>query len=142
MSTATITYTQTYHLVTCCKEGCGITFGLPNDWVKMRREDHAWWYCPNGHQQHWDQANEEERLRKENARLKDDRTWYADQMSAARKDAEHQRRKAAAARGQLTKIKNKVANGVCPVPGCKRSFTNVLDHLRTVHPTYHTHEEK
>lgn len=139
---STLMYTRTYSVVTCCRDGCGITFAMDDGFIRQRKEDHAWWYCPNGHRQYWPQENEEEKLRRTVNNLRDQNRWLNDQYDAADRAAKLERRRAAAARGQLTKIKNKVANGVCPVPGCKRSFTNVLQHLRNEHPDYHKHEEE
>ena len=47
-------------------------------------------------------------------------------------DAE--RRSAAAYRGHLTRMRNRVARGVCPVAGCKRSFPELHAHVVTCHP--------
>ena len=138
---STIELTDTYTLITCCVRDCGFTFAVPQRWVRERQADHAWWYCPNGHNQHWPQKSAEDKLRDELEAQKRNNQWQRDMRLAAERDATTQRRKAAAARGQLTKIKNRVANGICPVAGCKRSFIDVIDHLRTVHPDYHKHEE-
>jgi hypothetical protein len=35
--------------VQCCV--CGIVFGMPERYVKARRNDHKEFYCPNGHNQ-------------------------------------------------------------------------------------------
>lgn len=53
------------------------------------------------------------------------------------------RRQVAARKGQITKMRNRIANGVCPVPGCKRSgFDNVASHIATVHPNFHAHQDE
>lgn len=41
-------------------------------------------------------------------------------------------RQLSAARGQVTRIKNRVGNGVCPC--CNRSFGNLHRHMQTKHP--------
>ncbi|WP_159103999.1 hypothetical protein [Rhodopseudomonas sp. B29] len=43
-------------------------------------------------------------------------------------------RRAAAARGQVTKIKNRVGHGVCPC--CNRTFANLARHMAGEHPGY------
>ena len=37
--------------VTCTT--CGAIYGLPPLFVRARQQDHATWYCPNGHGQHY-----------------------------------------------------------------------------------------
>lgn len=138
MAYDTLEYTLTLTRIECGV--CHIPFAIPSNLYKARLQDGKDFWCPNGHAVHYFD-NDNRKLRAQVAQLTDDRQWYSDQMKAARKDAELQRRRAAAAKGQLTKIRNRVANGMCPVPGCKRSFTNVLDHLRNEHPDYHRHEE-
>jgi hypothetical protein len=138
---STILFTRTYELVDCPHQGCNTVFGCDSAFIARRREDHAGFYCPNGHRMSFSADNETEKLRKELARSESRAQWQRDQRQAAERDAETQRRRAAAARGQLTKIKNRIAHGVCPVPGCKRSgFDDVARHIASVHPTYHAHE--
>lgn len=116
-----------FETITCCHAGCGIVFAVPSWWESKRRDDHTVWYCPNGHEQHFNSASATELLRKalvaKDAQL--------DQVRAARARAE---RRAAAARGQVTKIRNRIANGVCPC--CNRSFQNLRRHMATKHPHY------
>jgi len=117
---------------------CGVLFALTDDFIKERRKDHQTWYCPNGHSRYYPQDNETEQLRKQVERLKSDRQWHDDMRRAAEADAKHQRRVAAAARGRVTKIKNRIAAGVCPAPGCKRSGLggDVVAHLKSCHPGF------
>src|SRR5512139_1849692 len=75
-----------------CSE-CGVPFALSKSYVQRRQDDHATFYCPNGHAQHCPGMNREERL--------------AEQLEASRSVAhrererrEHAERQRAAARGQ------------------------------------------
>lgn len=43
-------------------------------------------------------------------------------------------RSAAAQRGVLTRLKNRVAAGVCPC--CHRSFKQLSEHMKMKHPDY------
>jgi len=124
-----------------CSE-CGIVHGVPDDFDNRRRDDGRTFYCPNGHSQVY-RETEEDRLQRKIKRLEEENRWQDDQRRAAEADAKRQRRVAAAARGRLTKIKNRIAAGVCPVPGCKRSGlgTDVVAHIESCHPTWHHHEE-
>lgn len=47
---------------------------------------------------------------------------------------ESERRAHAATKGQLTKTKKRIANGVCPC--CNRSFANLERHMAGQHPDY------
>jgi len=51
-----------------------------------------------------------------------------------RERAERTERRLSAQKGVTTRIKNRVANGVCPC--CKRSFTDLRRHMETKHPKY------
>jgi len=44
------------------------------------------------------------------------------------------KRQKAAAKGQLTKTKRRVANGVCPC--CNRTFADLSAHMHGQHPEY------
>jgi hypothetical protein len=56
------------------------------------------------------------------------------QHDQTRADRDANRRQLSASRGQVTKIKNRVGNGVCPC--CDRSFTNLRRHMSTQHPAW------
>jgi hypothetical protein len=102
--------------------------------MRRRREDHQGFYCPNGHSNFYSGDNEAEKLRKQLVRAEAERDRArvrANGEEARRRLAERQR---AAAKGQVTKIKNRIANGVCPC--CNRSFENVRRHIETQHPAF------
>lgn len=102
---------------------CGTVFGIAADLEKRRRQDHATFYCPNGHPMHFTGKNDEELLRVEKAR----NTALTDQLAAAIRDAEH-------TRAALLRDRARFAAGVCPC--CNRSFDNVRRHMRSQHPDY------
>lgn len=118
--------------VTDCFE-CGVVFAIPKTLEDRRRADGKTWYCPNGHGMVFRETElDKTRKRAEQAERARDRARR--ELDAALDDAQHQRRRAAAARGQLTKMRNRVARGLCPDMSCKRSFTNLHNHVRTCHP--------
>ena len=115
--------------ITCAN--CGTPFGIGTRFMAARRADQRDFYCPNGHTNFYPkpQRTEADRLR--------------EQLDAARSLAqrEQQRREAAersarAHKGVATRVKNRAAHGVCPVPGCKRSFANVERHVAGQHPDF------
>jgi hypothetical protein len=126
-----IIYTEELDIHDC--PSCGVVYATTSDFTRRRRSDGKTFYCPNGHTVVYND-HELGRLRKEVDRLKEARTCLIGQLDQSRAEAEHQHRRAAAARGQLTKMRNRVARGCCPDGTCKRSFTNLAEHVRTEHP--------
>jgi len=120
---------------TCYK--CAVVFGMPRVLYNTCRRDKQVFYCPNGHGQSYT-TSEADDLR---AKLQKQEQATA----AARAEAERERRwrqegyeerqrlecRLAAQRGVTTRIKNRVANGVCPC--CNRTFVNLQRHMATKH---------
>lgn len=124
----------------CCK--CGVPILLEREFHRNRRGDHANFYCPNGHPQHFPQKTEEEKLREELAQKEKFlqnavklREWAEQNAERAKERAAVAERSRAAYKGQLTRVKN----GVCPC--CRRNFANLRKHMVAKHPGY-LEEEK
>jgi hypothetical protein len=113
---------------------CGMTFGITRDFEQRRRDDHRSFYCPNGHENAFQDDTEVDRLKATLQRAHESRRYAYDQLSAARQLAQTERRRAAAAKGQLTKMRNKVARGECPMSGCGESFSDLHAHVTEQHP--------
>ena len=47
----TVTFSTVMVWEECCK--CGVPFGITQDHETKLRRTHAWFYCPNGHAQHY-----------------------------------------------------------------------------------------
>lgn len=105
---------------------CGCYFGVPDGFLRDRQHDKRTFYCPNGHELSYKQS-EAEKLRLERDRLVQRLAQKDDEL----RDLENRRR---AALGQVTKLRNRVGNGVCPC--CTRSFTNLRRHMETEHPEF------
>jgi hypothetical protein len=128
----TITLKTSLELQTCA--ACGITFGAPAFFLDTRRENHEAYYCPNGHSLWFPQQSDAEKARAEAEKYKKlwkDEQRYASDVLSERNAAQKQLR---AAKGQMTKLKQRVANGVCPC--CHRSFVNLHRHMAGQHPDY------
>ena len=115
----------------CC--ACNMVFAIPELVEKSLRNTGRQFYCPLGHSLTYGKTriNElEQQIQRERAR--------ADQAEAKasrqQEVTEYERRRAAAARGQLTKVKNRVGHGVCPC--CNRTFGNLQRHMISKHPDY------
>lgn len=135
-NTSTIT-TQLW--VTDCPS-CGVIFATTADLEKRRRADGERFYCPNGHGMTFGRSKADrlqEQLdaeQKRSTRLVESVERERQHTERERQRTEHERRRAAAAKGQLTKMRNRVARGVCPKQGCRRSFESLHEHVRHEHP--------
>lgn len=121
------------HWDTCCR--CKSTMWLPAAVyaVARERQEEFTFYCSNGHAQHYTTGETEtDKLRRERDRLNQRLAEKDDDIRREREAREAAERQAAAARGQVTKIKKRVGNGVCPC--CTRSFANLRRHMETKHP--------
>jgi hypothetical protein len=112
---------------------CGIEFHVPAHFYKERQETGRGWFCPNGHSRVF-REKESDKLRRERDRLAQQIAEKNDEIKRQREMREAAERKASAARGQVTKMRNRVGNGVCPC--CTRSFTNLQRHMETQHPEF------
>ena len=122
----TINYTETLTVVTCT---CGINFAIPDalhtQMLEHRGPNGKSCYCPLGHSWHF--------IGKTEAQLERERREQTERRLKATRDLlAAEERSHSATKGQLTKTKKRVANGVCP--HCNRTFTNVQRHMRSKHP--------
>jgi hypothetical protein len=133
MSRGTIIDT-TLNLVTEECISCGVLFAIPSGLRDRLIDTHRNFYCPNGHVMQFTGQTEAQKAREEAARLQA-RLERAEAREVHLRDqldtTERQRR---VAKGQLTKVKNRIAAGVCPC--CRRTFTNLADHMAGQHPDY------
>lgn len=117
--------------VTCYK--CGTPFGVEQHLNRSIRKNGETFYCPNGRGQ-WYGESESDRLKKQLAREAKTRERLETSLAEWRKEAQYQDRRRSAAKGVLTRTRNRIANGVCPC--CGRSFVALARHMKTVHPDY------
>lgn len=125
--------TVTLVSVDCYK--CHAIFGMTAEADSAYRKNHVLFCCPYcGERQHYVIESEEERLRKKVNTLEQNYKWADNARRSAEQDAANERRSKAAYKGQLTKVRRKVANGSCPC--CNRHFENLRRHMLTKHPEY------
>lgn len=132
----TLAHTTTYSIIECGHVGCGVSFALADAFIAARRDDHATWYCPNGHTRWYPEKNavETERASRERAERQ---AAYARQSAAAWRDqAEAAHRQATAYKGHATRLRRRAAAGVCPC--CNRSFADLGRHMAGQHPDFGT----
>jgi hypothetical protein len=118
----------------CCGQ-CGIEFYVPPHFARECREKGSdkTWYCPNGHPRVFRQS-EADKLRQERDRLQQRIAQKDDEIAAERRRREDAERRTSAARGQVTKMKNRASAGVCPC--CNRTFKQLAAHMKTKHPGF------
>lgn len=117
--------TITLEAVTCGE--CGLTFGLEAEYRRQLRYSHQTFYCPNGHARVYRGETEADKLRRELEMSRSNATWQRAQREAAE-------RSRAALKGQVTRIKRKVAAGQCPC--CRTTFSDLAGHMADQHPEF------
>lgn len=124
----------------CCS--CGVAFGMTRDFYNRRQEDGQLFYCPAGHNQYYTRREKlEAQLKELKGELREahaDVRYWNEQAEEQALRAATAKRQAAAARGQVTKIKKRVGNGYCPC--CSRMFVNLGRHMAAKHPDYQDEE--
>lgn len=121
-SGTTFRVTEEMYVIDC--GNCHVLFAIPNEMDERLRESHETFYCPNGHSRVYAGKTAAQRATERAQRAEE-------QLRATRELLEHEERRRAAAQGQVTKLKNRVKNGVCPE--CNRHFVNVERHMTTQH---------
>ena len=133
MSTETLTYAGTLVVTKCW---CGIRQAIPSELMEMAENNATVVYCPVGHQWTY-RETESDRLKKQLAEEKRRREWAESSRTALRDQLHAAEKSRAALKGHLTRARNKIANGVCPVGNCRRHFENVQAHIASEHPQWH-----
>ena len=129
---STQTYTGTLAVEICAS--CGMAFGMPTDVQHRRRDDHALFYCPDGHQQQYTGLSDREKAERDlvRERAAHDQTRASRDYALAERDS--QCRRVSALSGVIARTKNRIAVGVCPC--CKRTFKQLASHMADKHPSY------
>lgn len=135
MATKTITQDVVLIVENCIE--CGIVHAIPRELRTRYQERGGFWMCPNGHSQGWKESNSQsatDKLRAELESAKNTNRYYAQRTNELHEQKEGYKRRLAATKGTVTKLKNRAANGVCPC--CNRTFQNVQRHMTTKHPDF------
>lgn len=136
------TIKETVVLETDVCASCGVVFAMPDSLMAKRRQDGGSFSCPNGHSLIYGNS-----LKEQNKKLKERLEGETRRLEAQRRETEHvranlevSRRQTAAQKGQVTKLKNRAANGTCPC--CNRYFANLHRHMQTKHPDFVAMDEE
>lgn len=116
---------------------CGVQHAIPYNLRETQlkaqdMENQHWVYCPLGHK-HAPSGKSSLKVEQE-AHQRTQRCLEETQRREER--AENRRRAEKAAK---TRIKNRIANGVCPC--CTRSFKNLHRHMQSQHPDFTSTKE-
>ncbi len=118
---------------------CGIEHYVPKafDDNQVALGSKGGWDCPNGHRRVY-RESEADVVRRERDLLKQRIAQKDDEIRFQRQHREAAERQAAARKGQITRLKNRAAAGVCPC--CNRSFENLRRHMDHKHPGFKAEE--
>jgi hypothetical protein len=118
--------------VRCCPV-CGIHYGVEEGWLDRKRQTGGSWHCPNGDSLVFTETElDRQKARAERAERQRDSAYRERDREA--ENAEHARFRARAEKAAKTRLKNRIAKGVCPC--CNRHFANVQRHIESQHPDY------
>jgi sRNA-binding protein len=129
------TITKTVELTTISCGECGGTYAIAERYRAQCQAEAKLWNCPYC-QTRWGYPGktavekERDRVAEANRQLARERASH-DQTRADRDHKEAQRR---AERGAKTKLKKRVAAGVCPC--CNRTFQDLSRHMAGQHPDF------
>ena len=129
----TLTYTGTLTILHCGV--CQIPHAIPTELYDDRLANGGEWWCPNGHNLHF-VTTEADKLKRELASAQREAKFARASRNTAWDETRAAERSARAVRGWNTRLRNRIANGVCPVAGCHRHFDQVQAHIETVHPEW------
>lgn len=110
--------------IVCCN--CSTHFAMDASLDQRLLETGGIFYCPNGHGQSYSDT-EVAKLKRQNQALRNSARYAEEEALRAKKEK-------TALKGQLTKTRNRIANGVCPC--CHRTFKQVEQHMANKHPDF------
>lgn len=105
------------------------------DRMEMLRRSHQTFYCLWGHPQSYIEGDSEEtKLRRERDRLRQDQARLIGEAAQLREERDAETHRVTAAKGRITRLKNRAATGHCPC--CNRVFVDLLSHMKSKHSDY------
>ena len=96
------------------------------------RRNQQKFFCLWGHNNYFPEGETEtDVLRRERDRLKQQAAQLQDSVNYQRQMREMAERRVSAAKGQITRLKNRASAGVCPC--CNRTFSQLARHMAAKH---------
>jgi hypothetical protein len=138
---STQTYIGTLAIVQCCHEGCGVPFGMPENWKEHYLNNHQRFFCPAGHGQSFPSKSREEQLAADLAeaqrKLTQEKCTIVNLRESLGRTQSERDRQARLKRENARKLKRicvRVSHGVCPC--CNRTVKQMAAHMASKHPEY------
>lgn len=122
-----------FTLVDCPAAACGVVFAIGDLFRARRNSDGRNFYCPNGHTMSYGESDAD-RLRQQLANTQGKLSRAEGTITHLRDQAGAAERSARAQRAANTRLRKRVANGVCPC--CRRTFADLARHMSGQHPDY------
>ncbi len=130
----TVALTIIFTPITCASKRCGFTFAVPQHWWQHMHDAHKSIYCPKCQSgTYWPNESDEEKLRRQ-------LNSTQDMLATSRREAARLERQRRAEKAAKTRLKNRVAAGVCPC--CNRTFANLARHMAGQHPDFNSKKRK
>lgn len=132
-----IKYVTTVEMVTAICYKCAVPFSMPVRLKEYFVNTQENFYCPNGHDQAYVKSREtilREQLEKEKRQHEEQVNILKRNIQWAQEQRDNVIKERTVLKGQVTKIKNRIKNGVCPC--CNRQFKNLASHMETKHPDF------
>lgn len=126
------THTEDYRHLQCSQ--CGVNYFFPEKWCLTAGTEKTSWRCPNGHGQQF-KVSQLDAMRRERDRLAQRIAEKDDEIKRQSEMRQAAERREVAAKGQATKLRKRIGNGVCAC--CNRSFPNLERHMKSKHPEFH-----
>jgi hypothetical protein len=121
-------------LETVVCDGCAGVYALAEQYITRRRMDGVAWNCPYCCCSYGFGDTIEKQLRRQLEQTAAQREAARAEAQRQRYRAQHEARRGAAARGQVTKLKRRVAAGQCP--SCSDTFADLAAHMSAQHPEF------
>ena len=114
---------------------CGGTYAINERYRAQKQQKGGYWTCPYC-KCSWGFGDQSEnaRLKRELEAERKRTQWAQQEARNQRSRADHAEYRERAQKAAKTRIKNRVANGVCPC--CNRTFQDLAAHMKTNHPDY------
>jgi hypothetical protein len=117
--------------------GCGCEFAVDEALYNNKKENKKTLHCPNGCSLSLGKSRADEvreKMEAELARVKRNNEYMEATAREQRRRADAAEKSLTATRGVVTRLKNRVGNGVCPC--CNRTFADLQRHMHSQHPEF------
>lgn len=125
-----IQYSTLLQMETIICYKCAIPFAVPSNYKRHLQSSQDDFFCPNGHEQRYTKSTEQILREK----IKDQEETFQRRLNWANQDNEMLKKERTVLKGKITRIKNRISNGMCPC--CNRTFQNLVSHMKTKHPDF------